>query len=87
MLQSFRAFYSEYSGRLLWVCLFFFLFVHSRGNAQQNYPGYDELSVEMKIPNLGVLEIPVAIKGQDAYLPVAELFDRLKIRNEITENG
>ena len=86
MLHFPRAFHTDFSGKLLWVCLFFLL-VNFRGNAQQNYPGYDELNVEMKIPNLGVLEIPVAIKGQDAYLPVAELFDRLKIKNEVTENG
>lgn len=86
MLHSIRAFYSDYSGKLLWACLFLFLVIF-RGNAQQNYPGYDELNVEMQIPKLGGLEIPVAIKGQDAYLPVAELFDQLKIKNQVNENG
>ncbi|HKL36941.1 MAG TPA: hypothetical protein VJ899_11675, partial [Salegentibacter sp.] len=50
-------------------------------------PEYDELSVEMNVPDLGVIEIPIAIKGQDAYIPVKELFDYLKIKNEETENG
>ena len=55
--------------------------------AQEDYPGYDELSVEMNVPDLGTIEIPIAIKGQDAYIPVKELFDYLKIKNEETEVG
>ena len=41
----------------------------------------------MIIPNLGVLEIPIAVKGQDAYIPVKNLFDFLKIKNETTNSG
>lgn len=55
--------------------------------AQENLPKYDELSVEMNVPDLGTIEIPIAIKGQDAYIPVKELFDYLKIKNEKTANG
>ncbi|CAM4208562.1 hypothetical protein GILI108418_10035 [Gillisia limnaea] len=55
--------------------------------AQENLPEYDELSVEMNVPDLGTIEIPIAIKGQDAYIPVKELFDYLKIKNEKTTNG
>ncbi|WP_156798623.1 hypothetical protein [Gillisia limnaea] len=45
------------------------------------------MSVEMNVPDLGTIEIPIAIKGQDAYIPVKELFDYLKIKNEKTTNG
>jgi hypothetical protein len=55
--------------------------------AQEDLPEYDELSVEMNVPNLGTIEIPIAIKAQDAYIPVKELFDYLKIKNEETANG
>ena len=51
-----------------------------QGTAQQN-PGYDELNVEMNIQRLGTFEIPIAIKGEDAFLPVNQIFDLLKIKN------
>jgi hypothetical protein len=51
--------------------------------AQTDFPDYDELSVEMNIPRLGTYEIPIAIKGEDAFLPVTTLFDILKIKHEI----
>lgn len=57
------------------------------GNAQEIFPEYDEFSVEINIPNFGVLEIPIAVKGQDAYIPVKNLFDFLKIKNEKTASG
>jgi len=65
----------------------FFLFISFCSLAQEDLPEYDELTVEMNVPDLGVIEIPVAIKGQDAYIPVKELFDYLKIKNIETENG
>ncbi len=55
--------------------------------AQETFPEYDELTVEMSIPRFGVLEIPIAIKGQEAFLPVQNIFDILKIKNEETEAG
>ncbi|WP_209309967.1 hypothetical protein [Salinimicrobium oceani] len=45
-------------------------------------PDYDELSVEMDIPRLGTFEVPIAIKGEDAYLPVSAIFNLLKIKYE-----
>ncbi|MGM1054428.1 MAG: hypothetical protein ACQEWG_00925 [Bacteroidota bacterium] len=67
---------------------FLFLILFSfAGNAQETIPEYDELNVEMKIPNFGVLEIPIAIKGQDAFIPVKNLFDFLKIKNEKINSG
>ena len=67
------------------LSLFIFLvFFTLPGMAQEDFPEYDELSVEMNVPDLGVIEIPIAIKDQDAYIPVKELFDYLKIKNEET---
>lgn len=62
------------------VLLLFFCF--SNVVAQSEYPGYDELNVELTVQRLGTFEIPVAIKGEEAYLPVSDLFDLLKIKNE-----
>ena len=67
--------------------VFLFMFISFSAMAQDVYPDYDELSVEMNIPNLGSIEIPIAIKGQDAFIPVKELFNFLKIKNVETSNG
>ncbi|MFD1095892.1 hypothetical protein [Salegentibacter chungangensis] len=53
-------------------------------NAQE-YQGYDEFPVVLNVPKLGTIEFPVAIKGQEAYLSVSDLFDFLKIKTE-TDN-
>ncbi|OEY71214.1 carboxypeptidase-like regulatory domain-containing protein [Salegentibacter salarius] len=86
MHSLFRFFLTEFSIKLFLGFLCFFCFSFSTF-AQEDFPEYDELSVEMNVPDLGVIEIPIAIKGQDAYIPVKELFDYLKIKNEETENG
>ncbi|MDR9457802.1 MAG: hypothetical protein RI572_10385 [Salegentibacter sp.] len=67
--------------------IFIFLLFSSTLSGQETFPEYDELNVEMSVPRLGTVEIPIAIKGQDAYLPVQELFDFLKIKNELTAEG
>ena len=58
------------------------LLLNSAGFAQQDIPDYDELNVELNIPRLGTFEVPVAIKGEDAYLSVTTVFDLLKIKHE-----
>ena len=67
--------------------IIFLLLLSFTGIAQEDFPEYDELSVEMNVPDLGTIEIPIAIKGQDAYIPIKELFDYLKIKNEETTKG
>ncbi|WP_286761854.1 hypothetical protein [Salegentibacter sp. UBA1130] len=67
--------------------VFCLLLLSFTGIAQEDLLEYDELSVDMNVPDLGTIEIPIAIKGQDAYIPVKELFDYLKIKNEETTNG
>ena len=85
MQKSSSAFCSECVKKLLIGLLLFIL--GFSGRAQEIFPEYDELTVEMSIPQFGVLEIPIAIKGQDAFLPVQTIFDILKIKNEETEAG
>jgi cell division protein FtsN len=47
----------------------------------QEDPDYDEISVYIKIPYIGVGEIDAVIRGAEIWLPVTNLFDFLKIRN------
>lgn len=85
MQKSSPAFYFVGSKNLLGIL--FFIGIIFCGNAQEEYPGYDELAVEMNVPDIGLIEIPIAIKGEDAFIPVRELFEFLKIKNERTDNG
>ncbi|HUS86909.1 MAG TPA: SPOR domain-containing protein, partial [Bacteroidales bacterium] len=47
----------------------------------QDLPEYDEISVFLEIPRFGGTEIDAAIRAEELYLPVTDLFDFLKIRN------
>lgn len=48
----------------------------------QDFPVYDEFTVEMNVPRMGVVEIPIAIKEETAYISVTELFDIFSLKNE-----
>ena len=54
--------------------------------AGQDEPPYEEFSVYIKIPYVGIGEIDAAIKDDEIYLPVTDLFDFLKIKNVPSEN-
>ena len=84
---------NSHSGRMLFIprryCLFllFLIALHPfQPLAGQDEPPYDEVTVYIKIPYVGIGEIEAAIKGDDIYLPVTDLFDFLKIRNVPSEN-
>ncbi len=49
--------------------------------AAQDEPLYDEISVYVRLPYIGVGEIDALIRDAEVYLPVTALFDFLKIRN------
>ncbi len=53
----------------------------------QEITPFDELSVEIHIPKVGTIELPIAIKNQQAYLSVKDLFDFLKIKNEVSDSS
>ena len=69
-------------------CFIMLIFLLGPGNSfAQEFIGYDELTVEMRIPKIGMMELPVAIKDQEAYLSVKDLFDYLRIKNATEENS
>ena len=47
---------------------------------------YDEISLILNVQRVGSLEIPAIIFKQDAYLPVKEIFDFLKIKNTLSND-
>ncbi|MBV5348478.1 hypothetical protein JZU61_02240, partial [bacterium] len=70
----------------MWVFVVFCLlisFVTNKSNAQEE-PEFDELSVFFQVQNIGAVEIPAVIRGQEVLLPVSELFTFLKIKNTLS---
>ena len=81
-LKSRRFNSSLSSGYLLLIILGLFIFGSPLANAQDETL-YDEISVYVKLPHIGVGEIDALIRDEDVYLSVTGLFDFIKIRNFI----
>lgn len=71
----------SFPGRLyLFILLVFFLIPFADIIGQEDSL-FDEIPVYVKVQNLGMAEIDAAIKREEVYLPIAKLFDFLKIKN------
>lgn len=64
----------------LYCVLLMFAVTKTRLSAQEE-TGFDEILIYVEIPGFGGTEIPSAIKGNDLYMSVTDLFDFLKVRN------
>ncbi|MEJ7738949.1 MAG: hypothetical protein WKF97_16105 [Chitinophagaceae bacterium] len=62
------------------ITLFFFLLKPEAGQGQLK-DGYEEVSISLNVQRIGIIDILAIIHGQEVYLPVKELFDFLKIKN------
>ena len=47
---------------------------------------YEEILLTLNVPRIGSIEIPSMVYKEEAYLPVKDLFDYLRIRNIPSEN-
>src|SRR5512139_1060860 len=79
---------SSFSGRMLSIpvrhlafSILLLIFSHPYSGYAQDLPEYDEIAVFLEIPRVGGTEIDAAIRNEQLYLPVTNLFDFLKIRN------
>lgn len=63
------------------LCLFLLTAYTSRANED---PEYDEIPVYVSVPGVGSMEIPAIIYNETAYLAVTNLFDFLKIKNNLS---
>lgn len=55
--------------------------VFTRANEE---PGYDEINIYVHVSQVGGLEIPAVIKGEELYLSITDIFNFLKIRNTLS---
>lgn len=69
-------------GRFLILISFSLLLSATMQVRGQDLPEYDEIGVFLEIPRFGGWEIDALIKNEELYLPVTNLFDILKIKNE-----
>ena len=76
-------YFKSFNIKLEHIILFFVIFGFTGNLRAQEIPEYDELTVQLFVPNLGSSELPVAIENQTAYLSIKDLFDFLKIKNEV----
>lgn len=54
----------------------------------QEYPGYDELGIDLNVPEIGDMEVPVAIKGETAYISAIDLFELFQLKSDLDlKNG
>ncbi|WP_276133476.1 hypothetical protein [Polluticoccus soli] len=49
-------------------------------------PEYEEILVSVNIQGMGTIEVPALIDNKILYLPITDIFDYLKIKNEPSQN-
>jgi len=74
----------------VWLVLMFIISqltspFYASGNTDPD-PPYDEILVFMNVHGIGGIQMPAAIVDEKAYLSVTDLFDFLKIKNDVS-NG
>ena len=74
--------YKSISGILITMAyLLLFMTVLSLKGMAQNDAAYDEITVFLNVQKVGGADIPALIRDETVYLPVADIFSFLKIKN------
>lgn len=71
------------SMHLPFIFLLFILFLSHSAYSQDN-PEYDEILIYADVAGVGSFELPVVIRDNEVFLAVKDLFDFLKVRNDIS---
>ncbi len=74
------------SARTILIMLFLWLSASAGMTYAQDEPLYDEIPLYVKIPHIGIREIDALIRNEEAYLPVSDLFNFLKIKNIVSND-
>ncbi len=69
---------------LLFICCTSSAFAKEGDNDED--PKFDETSIMVILQGLGGTEIPAVVKDETAYLSITDVFNFLKIRNQLSEN-
>ena len=79
MIKQYFSYFKSFP-KFLFLTLVFFI---SANSFAQEYPGYDELIVEMNVPQIGTKEVPIAIKEETAYISITDLFDIFQLKSDL----
>ncbi|HMD00052.1 MAG TPA: hypothetical protein VKH37_07855, partial [Ferruginibacter sp.] len=60
------------------------LIISANSARSQSEDTYDEISVVLNVQRIGSTEISAVIHNQDAFLPIKDVFDFLKIKNTMS---
>ena len=74
------------ASRMAFLIFILFGFFSIKPLNGQDDPLYDQIAVYLRVPYIGMSEIDALIKDEDAWLPVTDLFNYLKIRNTSSED-
>jgi len=66
-------------------CYFLLFSLDASLVSAQEILNYEETSVSLKIPKIGVVEVPVYVRDEALFLPIADIFTFLKIQNISSE--
>jgi len=66
------------------LCLF--LILSSIQLKAQNEPVYDEISVFFQVQNIGTKEVSAVVRDQEVLLPIADIFDFLKLKATMSQS-
>ncbi|PWV56618.1 hypothetical protein [Chitinophaga sp. S165] len=79
---------SRYCRKAVWmlllICCTSSVFAKEGDNDED--PKFDETSIMVILQGLGGTEIPAVVKDETAYLSITDVFNFLKIRNQLSEN-
>lgn len=66
-----------------WKFLFMVIYFISIANlSSQTTQDFDEIIVDLKVPQIGVYEVPIAIRDQKAYVSIIDFFKLLNIKHQ-----
>lgn len=71
--------------RSLYITIVLILTAYIPTHSQEAEPLYEEIIISVDVLNVGITEMSALIKEEEVYLPVADVFDFLKIKNEVSQ--
>ena len=76
--------YTHYKKSILMLCIIYLIF-SIKGYCRDDAP--DIVTINLHIQKVGNIEIPIIIREEKAFFQIKDIFDFLKIKNAISDDG
>jgi hypothetical protein len=83
-LKNIKSIFKQSLAKCFLMIVLNFVLLSNKGICQKEQENFDEIAVILNVERVGTIEIPIVIQDQNAYLPVKEIFDFLKIKNTLS---